>query len=395
LADAQAPLRVLLTGDSITHGRHGDYTWRYRLYREFQRQGVPVDFVGSKTSPYVDPGFKTSSYADPNFDQNHFAQAGATLQSMVTTIGPEMNDQHPDLVVLEAGLNDFLRGRSPEDTALSLRAWIANVEAAEPDVRIVLADVMRIDVPGRSSVNTASAAYDAMLPDIAAQMSTYDSQITVADTDQGWQPTSSAYTVDGIHPAPTGETNIAQRVAEALRDLGVLPDQPQVFKVVPWSRTARPSVKMAGTVATVSWSLQAISGARIQIHRIGRTPVTSSTAYTSGTHTFTLAPGATYDFRLQLERFRETGPWGPATRVSVPAVRRPAAPRRVSVNATGVHWSASAGARSYVVKFHKAHQKRWTTRRTGTLQVLVKKVAVAKVRAVNAGGYSAWHRARR
>src|SRR4051812_25981540 len=174
---------------------------------------------------------------------------------------------------------------------------------------------MRIDVAGRESVNTASASYDAMLPGIAADLGTEESPITIAHTDRGWQPASAAYSVDGIHPAPTGETSIAQRVAEELQAVGILPQAPKVFQVLSWTMTIKPTLKVVGTNATVSWSRQVISGAKIRIHRAGRSPVTSSVAYSSGSRTFAVAPGATYDFSLQLKRYRETGPWGPATRV--------------------------------------------------------------------------------
>ena len=48
---APTPLRVMIVGDSITHGEEGDYTWRYRVWEWF-RSCVPevkATFVG----PYV------------------------------------------------------------------------------------------------------------------------------------------------------------------------------------------------------------------------------------------------------------------------------------------------------------------------------------------------------
>src|SRR5699024_10288110 len=48
------PVRIMLGGDSITHQFSGDYTWRWRLWREFRRQGVPVDFVGVRSYPAPD-----------------------------------------------------------------------------------------------------------------------------------------------------------------------------------------------------------------------------------------------------------------------------------------------------------------------------------------------------
>jgi hypothetical protein len=39
-------LRVLVVGDSMTHGSEGDYTWRYRMHEWFTSQGILYQFVG-------------------------------------------------------------------------------------------------------------------------------------------------------------------------------------------------------------------------------------------------------------------------------------------------------------------------------------------------------------
>jgi lysophospholipase L1-like esterase len=393
------PLRILLTGDSITHGRHGDYTWRYRLAKEFQRQGVAVDFVGSDSSPLVDPGFATASYADPHFDHNHFAKSGWQLREMVFRIGDEVMAQRPDVIVLEAGINDFRY--HPDDpnvvaeTETALRKWIANVRTAKPDIRILLSPVLSADTLGAARLNGLAKQYNAALASDAVALSTPDSPITVATTDQGWNPAGNM-TADGMHPSPTGETFIAQRIAEAMRRVGLLPGKPAIFRTLAWMRTLRPVVKTAGSRATVSWSTQAISGARIRLHRLGHAARTSKALASRGRATFTVARGATYEFRLQLVRSRMTGPWGPITRVHIPRRQpRPATPARATVNAQRVHWTASARATYYVVKIRKLHHKRWTTRHTTTTTLAVTKVGAAKVRAVNASGHSAWRRANR
>ena len=41
------PLRVMVVGDSISHGQEGDWTWRYRLWEWFRDStSTAVDFVG-------------------------------------------------------------------------------------------------------------------------------------------------------------------------------------------------------------------------------------------------------------------------------------------------------------------------------------------------------------
>lgn len=39
-------LRVLVVGDSMTHGSEGDYTWRFRMHEWFASQGIAYQFVG-------------------------------------------------------------------------------------------------------------------------------------------------------------------------------------------------------------------------------------------------------------------------------------------------------------------------------------------------------------
>ena len=224
-AHAADPVRLLLTGDSITHGRHGDYTWRYRLDREFRRQGVPFNFVGSKSLPFQDNGYPTSTYADPNFDRDHFAQLGQEIREMVPRIDDEVREHQPDVVVLAAGVNDFRHHQGDADivekTKANLRAWIDNVQDAKSDTRILLSPVLLVDTPAASVLNPRIKAYNSALAGIANEMKTDDSPITVADTNRGWDP-KGPMTLDGLHPTPTGDTLISQRIAEALRAAGIL-----------------------------------------------------------------------------------------------------------------------------------------------------------------------------
>lgn len=390
-AQADGPLRVLITGDSITHGRHMDYNWRYRLYKEFQRQGRAVDFVGSNSTPYVDPGYSTSRYADPNFDQDHFALAGAALSYMVPLIGHEVAVQQPDVVVMENGAADLLRGAQPADVDASLRAWIANVRDAKPQTRIILCAVNDLAKPGQpADTNARIAAYDVLERATAAELSTDASPITVADTNRGWNPSDHALSWDGLHPTPTGDTLYADRVAEAFTAVGLL-GPADLYHSVLWPRTAPVSVAFAGNRATLTWDHQAVMGAVVRWHRIG-SPWVQTGNVPAGRRVLPVVPGASYEFRVQLSRMYMSGPWGPVTRVRATS-SRPAAPARVTVTRTGVRWSRSVGAASYVVKFRKVRRHRWITRHIHGLYVRASHVAVARVQAVGVGGRSGWRRA--
>ena len=284
---------MLLTGDSITHGRHGDFTWRYRLDREFRRQGVAFDLVGSSSTVFQDSGFPPSTYADPNFDRDHFARAGWELREMVPRIRDEVRDQQPDVVVLEAGINDFRHHQTDPtivaSTEVALRAWIANVRLGKSDTRILLSPVLPVDTPISADVNPKIAEYNQGMREIAAELDTDASPITVATTEQGWDPTGPM-AWDGLHPSAVGETFIAARIAQALRraDASYFPQPVDIYRSsVVWPRTVRPSVRLLGNRATVSWEQHALGSGRVQLKRVGKPAVTSAAFHPSGRQVLT------------------------------------------------------------------------------------------------------------
>jgi lysophospholipase L1-like esterase len=396
-AQADGKVRIMLNGDSVTRGRHGDYTWRYRLAKELQRQGVGFDFVGPYSAPYQDPGYPTSKYADPNFDGDNYARAGWQLQSMAFAIKEQVIEQHPDVVVLEAGVNDLLHGQSVDQLEASLRTWVSKAREGKSDLRIVISPVLR-EMPNKvGNVNSQIDAYDARLPLIATELNTVESPVTLAPTNAGWSP-SATTTWDGLHPTSTGETYIAQGIAKGLHAAGVLPDAPKIGpRTIAWPHQQVPRVTLAGSKATVSWSRQVVTAAKVRVKRVGGALRAPRTLYNHGTATFAVVKGASYDIRVQLIRGTMSGPWGHVLRVRVPphAVKRPARPASVTITRLGVRWAPVAGARSYVVMARKVHARKWLTRRTTSTHVSLDHVAVAKVRAVNAAGHSSWRRGHR
>ena len=391
---ATAP-RVMLTGDSITQGFHGDYTWRYRLYKEFVRQHRSVNFVGSLRSPYVKPGWSSAQYLDPNFDQDHYAFAGATLTYLYARVQAEVAKQQPDIVVLMAGVNDLRYGATPSDVDSRLRRWISEVRAAKSNVRIIISPVLDAQDASRSNLSTLISQYDVKARSTVSQLSTTRSPITWADTSNGWSVATD--TAGGLHPNPTGETVIAQRIGEALARVGLLTGPIKIFHPnTVWNRQPRVHVVIKNQRAVLSWDYQGLTSARIWVHRLGYAARVSPYHYTRGTTTTTpLAAGATYEFRVAFVRGSTVSPFGPITRVSVPGRSRPAAVSRVVVDARGVHWTRAAGATSYLVKVRRVHARHWITRSTTALYLAAAKVKRARVWAVNEGGRSPVRAARR
>lgn len=387
-ADSAGPLRILLTGDSITQGFNGDYTWRYRLDKEFIRQGVPVDFVGSRKGPYVKAGWSSAQYADPHFDQDHFAQGGSTLSWLLGRIGAEVAAQKPDIIVMASGLNDLRSGATPSEVNERLKRWITLARDAKPDVRTVISPVLDARDVTRPWLSERIRSYDALAATTVREMSTAASPVTMANTTAGWSVTAD--TAEDTHPNSTGETLIAQRIAEALKTVGVLRQAPSIYRWASWNRQPRVKVVMKGSQAVLSWDWQAIDSARISIQRVGHAASFPVNRYGRGTMTTpALVPGSTYDIRVQLIRGRMATPLGPATRIVVPTARKPARVAKVTVTAAGVSWTAVSQATGYLVKFKKARSARWQTRRTSTaLSIGAAKVVRVKVWAVNSAGHS-------
>jgi hypothetical protein len=378
-AHAAPPLRILLEGDSITQGFHGDYTWRYRLDKELRRQGVAFDFVGSRTRPQIKPGFTTASYADPHFDTNHFAQVGTTLAQHAGWVHGEVGRQDPDLVVIAAGINDIRHGSSPEQVDQSLRAWIANARSAKPTLRIVVSPVLDSTDPAMPWLTDRIHAYNQLAIATAAELSTPESPITVADTTRGWSVTAD--TGENLHPNPTGETLIAQRIAEHFHDLGILPNQPDIYRPTVWDRHPMIKVRLKGQRAALSWDWQALSSVRVWRHRLGYPAVVTTYRAASAT-TAPLRPG-TYDFRVQFWRYRTSTPYGAITRITV--IAKPDAVSNVHITRTGIHWTKAARATSYRVRYKT---RGWHTRTTTSPRIHVLRVKRAKVWAVNSSGSS-------
>lgn len=52
VASRDEGIRVLIVGDSMTHGFQGDHTWRYRIWEWFRDQGIAVTLVGPYTGTW-------------------------------------------------------------------------------------------------------------------------------------------------------------------------------------------------------------------------------------------------------------------------------------------------------------------------------------------------------
>lgn len=218
-ADTADPTRLLIVGDSVTHGDNGDYTWRYFAWQGLQAAGADVDLVGPRRGTRSDAGTWAGGYADPNFDQDHAARWGMSMWEVLNhtsdtapRIGDLVAEQDPDVIVETLGVNDFVHFQLSV-TAMSgqVRTFVEEARAAKPDVDIVLGSLPQTWIQG-------VVAYNAALPGLAEELSTAASPVVatpVAEFVEGVD------TYDGAHPTTRGQIKYASAVSTALAELGV------------------------------------------------------------------------------------------------------------------------------------------------------------------------------
>jgi hypothetical protein len=136
----------------MTHGREGDYTWRYRLWEWFQNKGIKgVQFVGPYSGtqkqlpplqgnpplPWVpsdgpDPTPPINlnvdgEYAEglPAWDSNHFAVWGRQIAQDIDQIYAHVDKYKPDYLLVMLGFNDLgWHITDVEGTATNMKRFI-------------------------------------------------------------------------------------------------------------------------------------------------------------------------------------------------------------------------------------------------------------------------------
>ena len=172
-------------GDSITAGyglQHGQ-AWPEALQRKLDQNGYRYAVDNEGTS-------------------------GATSKDAVANLRTVLA-LHPDVVVVEFGGNDGLRGIPPDETRRNLDAVLTALENAH--IRILLAGITLPPNYGPDYIQ----AFEGMFHDLAARHHTafvpmiYKDLVHVPDSIQA----------DGIHPTARGSEIIADTLFPALKPL--------------------------------------------------------------------------------------------------------------------------------------------------------------------------------
>jgi lysophospholipase L1-like esterase len=311
-AQADGVTRIMLAGDSITQGFDGDFTWRYRLYQELTRQQVSFDFVGPRDEPYGGH----DAYLASGWDTDHDAQGGTTLNAQLGNITADMTTYQPDVVVALYGTNDLHNGASPEELMARWRSYVEKVRAVNPTVTLILGETY-------AEIATGHAQANDLLNALAAELNTDESPVRVADLDNP-ELILSRDTYDHTHPTPTGETLIAQKVADSLHLQGIVPSTPQIAQAhVAWTPPLKAAVHRVGHRLRMDWAASKhryrAREARVRWTnvRTGRSTTTRWRRWPARVTTPPLAPGR-WRVQVQASRRTMTATWGPAVVRRIP-----------------------------------------------------------------------------
>ena len=180
IPSARSRKTVLMVGTSLTAGLGLDPEEAYPalLQRKADSVGLHVEIVNAGLSG------ETS--------------AGALRRMDWLLRGPA------DVVVIESGANDGLRGLDVDSTRANLRAIVAKVKAARPAARILLA---QMEAPPNLGVKY-TAAFSAMYQDVAKDAGVGLIPFLL----RGVAGVTSLNQPDGIHPNERGEQIVANNV---------------------------------------------------------------------------------------------------------------------------------------------------------------------------------------
>jgi lysophospholipase L1-like esterase len=224
---AIANRRIMPLGDSTT----ASICYRALLWQMLTQAGARFDFVGTRNG---DPGCGVSGY-----DRDNEGHGGYIVTDVLKAAGtgvrpsggdssdPFVSDERDlatwfdnkptDIVLLHFATNDVWNNKAPAMILQAYTTILARLRAANPNVRVLVAQIIPLQPSGCSDCPTRVQNLNAMIPTWASTNSTAASPISVVDQATGFTPATD--TGDGVHPNTTGSQKIASKWFNALMSL--------------------------------------------------------------------------------------------------------------------------------------------------------------------------------
>ncbi|MFJ4838166.1 GDSL-type esterase/lipase family protein [Streptomyces sp. NPDC088746] len=215
-------MRFLFVGDSMTIGRSGDFTWRYRMWQHLEATlghgGYAI--TGPRTELYDTEANAPLShaYADPAFPtpaRRHLAGWGEGWLHMAPAIADTVTAARADVLLVSLGLIDLGFYTDSTQTAANAREFIAAARTANPRIRLVLLPVIpNIRAESDAPFAAECERFNTLLAKAVADLDTPSSPVLLASHPAGYDIHTDTY--DGTHPGPTGEHKLAGAFADAM-----------------------------------------------------------------------------------------------------------------------------------------------------------------------------------
>lgn len=214
-------MRFMCVGDSMTIGRAGDFTWRYRMWQHLEASfDGPYAIVGPRTELYAtDTGTPASTaYAAEDFPpdaRRHLAGWGEGWLHMAPVIADTVTEHRADVLLVSLGLIDLGFYTDSDQTALNARAFLTAARTANPHIRCVLLPVIpNIRAESDAPFAAECTRFNELLAKTVADLDTPASPLLLASHPPGYDIHTDTY--DGTHPGPSGEHRLAAAYADAM-----------------------------------------------------------------------------------------------------------------------------------------------------------------------------------
>ncbi|KAF4122962.1 Fibronectin type III domain [Geosmithia morbida] len=228
-----SPLNVMVVGDSLSQGREGDWTWRYRIWQWFRDSDIDMRFAGPYTGTFLEPdghgqgddhetgGGYARGVADAFLsNSNHYSLWGRAAAVTKREIQDVLRKHPADLALVMLGFNDMGWFYSDwKGTLESIRQLVDNARKANPRLKFAVANVPhRSLLEGREDLVRNTDIYNSRLPEALADKATSHSPVHVVDVATYYDCSADGCPAgyDGLHPNALGEYQIAHAFSRTL-----------------------------------------------------------------------------------------------------------------------------------------------------------------------------------
>jgi lysophospholipase L1-like esterase len=191
-ASADAVVRVMPLGDSITHGYNVPGGYRIELEKSLVAGGYEKDFVGSMSNGPAELA-----------DRQHEGHEGWRIDQIAANVDPWLARYQPQVVLLLIGTNDVLQVHQLNTAGQRLSALIDQIALGVPAAEILVSSLPPLGTDARDE---RVRRFNDAIPGVVAEKAASGGRVTFVDM---YPALTRADLADGVHPNETGYGRMA------------------------------------------------------------------------------------------------------------------------------------------------------------------------------------------